>query len=103
MSLKQNFGKRLKEIRKQKKITQFQLAELANIDEKHVSNIERGGNFPRVELLEKFAEILGVEVQEFFIVDHFKTKQELINSIIKKLNNSTEKEVRHFYKLITDC
>lgn len=102
MSLKKFFGKRLKEIRKQKKVTQFQLAELANIDEKHVSNIERGGNFPRAELLEKFAEILGVEVYEFFQVDHFKTKQELIDSIIQKLNNSTEKEIRKFYKFIMD-
>lgn len=102
MGLKQNFGKRLKEIRKQKKITQFELAELANIDEKHVSNIERGGNFPRVELLEKFAEILDVEIYEFFKLDHLKSKEELINVITKKLNNSSEKEVRHIYKVINE-
>lgn len=100
MSLKKNFGKRLKEIRKQKHVTQFELAEAANIDEKHVGNIERGINFPRSELLEKFAEILDVEISEFFNLNHLKSKQDLINDITKKLNNCSEKEIRYFYKII---
>ncbi len=102
MSLKKAFGKRLKEIRQQKKLTQFQLAELANVDEKYISHIERGGSFPRADLLEKFAEILDIDISEFFELKAFKDKKQLISEILNKLNNSSEKEIRYFYKLIME-
>ncbi|MBR1753276.1 helix-turn-helix transcriptional regulator [bacterium] len=102
MSLKKAFGKRLKEIRQQKKLTQFQLAELANVDEKYIRHIERGGSFPRADLLEKFAEILDIDISEFFELKAFKDKKQLISEILNKLNNSSEKEIRYFYKLIME-
>lgn len=39
MSLKKDFGLRLKELRNKKGITQYQLAELVDIDPKHISHI----------------------------------------------------------------
>ena len=102
MSLKKNFGKRLKEIRKKKNMTQFQLAELSGIDEKHLSFIECGGSFPKADLIEKFAEILNVEPPEFFVFSHLKTKQVLLDEIFKKLKSLNEEDIRHFYKIIIE-
>ena len=102
MSLKKDFGNRLKEIRKQKKLTQFQLAELSGIDEKHLSYIECGGSFPKADLIEKFAEILEIEPSILFDFKHFKTKKELIKEINTKLQTLSEKEIQYFYKLIME-
>lgn len=46
------FGKKIKEYRKKKKLTQAQLAEFVNVDDKHISCIESGKNFPSPDLIE---------------------------------------------------
>ena len=102
MNLKKDFGKRLKEIRQQKNFTQFQLAELSGIDEKHLSYIERGGSFPKADLIEKFAQILNVDICDFFNFQHLKQKQELISEITNKLQNTDYKQLQYFYKIIMD-
>ena len=51
MNLKKDFGKRLKELRTQKGITQYQLAEMSGIDPKHMSHIETGRSFPKADLM----------------------------------------------------
>lgn len=51
MNLKKDFGKRIKELRCKKGITQYQLAELVGIDPKHISHIETGRSFPKADLI----------------------------------------------------
>ncbi len=102
MSFKKDFGNRLKEVRKKKNLTQFQLAELSNIDEKHLSYIECGGSFPKADLIEKFAKIMDIEPSELFEFAHQKSKAEIIKELNQKLKNSSEKELRYFYKLIME-
>ena len=102
MNLKQKFGQRLKEIRQTKNMTQFQLAELVGIDEKHLSYIERGGSLPKADLIEKFAQVLNVDETDFFKFEHLKSKQELLDVIIQKLQNSSYKDIQHFYKILID-
>jgi transcriptional regulator with XRE-family HTH domain len=53
-SLKDKFGKRVKEIRKGKGITQEQLAESVNIEPPNISKIECGMHFPQPDKIEKF-------------------------------------------------
>lgn len=102
MNFKKDFGSRLKELRKQRNLTQSQLAELCNIDEKHLSYIECGGSFPKADLIEKIAEILKIEPTELFVFSHQKNKKELINEITKKLEISNVRELQYFYKVIME-
>jgi transcriptional regulator with XRE-family HTH domain len=60
------FGRRLRQIRRQKDLTQEQLAEAVGISVEFLSNIERGINAPSFETLEKLSEVLTVPVAEFF-------------------------------------
>lgn len=46
MTLKQQLGLRIKELRKKNKLTQAQLAKKVNIATKHESCIETGKNYP---------------------------------------------------------
>ena len=47
MNIKKDFGQRIKELRNKKGITQYQLAEMAGIDPKHMSHIETGRVFQK--------------------------------------------------------
>ena len=64
--LRVQFGRRLRHLRRQKDLTQEQLAEAAGISVDMLSNIERGVNAPSFETLVKLAEVLGVEVETLF-------------------------------------
>jgi transcriptional regulator with XRE-family HTH domain len=64
--LRNNFGKRLRQIRRQKDITQEQLAEAIGVSPTFMSNLERGINGPSFDILQKLTEVLGVPAKEFF-------------------------------------
>ncbi len=59
-----NFGKKLKELRKSKGYTQQVLAEKVGIDEKHLSRIENGKYFPSYITLNKLLNALGITVTQ---------------------------------------
>lgn len=59
-----NFGKKLKELRKLKGFTQETLAEKAEIDEKHLSRIENGKYFPTYLTLTKLLKALDTSIEE---------------------------------------
>jgi len=59
-----NFGKRLKELRKAKGFTQEVLAEKAGIDEKHLSRIENGKFFPTYQTLNRLMQALETSLDE---------------------------------------
>lgn len=60
--LKLKFGKRLKEIRKAKGLTQEKLAELVNLAPRQLTRIETGENFPSEVTLAKFDDALQVDI-----------------------------------------
>ena len=65
-TLRQQFGNRIKSIRKERGLTHEQFAELVGISVDFLSLIERGINAPSFEVLEKMAEGLRSPVREFF-------------------------------------
>ena len=64
--LKVRFGKRLRKLRRNKDLTQEQLAEAVDCSVEFISLVERGVNAPSVAGLEKFAKALNVEVRDLF-------------------------------------
>lgn len=62
----ENFGKRLKKLRKKAGLTQEQLAEKINIHETTVRRWENKGNIPNGALLPRISEALGVSENELF-------------------------------------
>lgn len=66
VTLKEAFGKKLKNIRLSKKLTQENLAELININQRQVSKIETGEHFPSANTLEKICNVLEVPPYELF-------------------------------------
>ncbi len=96
------FGKRIKELRKQKKLTQEQLGELVGIDYKQIGNIETGTYFTTMPTLEKIANALEVEIVELFNFNHNKNKDQLLKEIITLLENAQEEKIRFIYRIAKD-
>lgn len=66
-NLRTKFGKRLRQLRRQRNMTQEQLANVAEVSVEFISYIERGINAPSFETIEKLAKALDVEPAELFI------------------------------------
>jgi transcriptional regulator with XRE-family HTH domain len=65
-TLRVSFGRRLRQIRREKNLTQEYLAEATGVSVDLISNIERGINAPSFETLEKLAEALDIPVKDLF-------------------------------------
>jgi transcriptional regulator with XRE-family HTH domain len=65
-TLKRKFGRRLKEIRAKRRMTQEQFAEALDVSVDFLSLIERGRNAPSFETLDKFAKRLRMSVADLF-------------------------------------
>ncbi len=87
----QTIGKRLAEIRKSKKFKQTELAEMLNISQQVISNIERGVTAPDIEQLKKFADIYNISLdqlvgRDFFSDDADEIERKII-SYIKQMDD----------------
>ena len=98
-------GARIKELRKNKKYTQDEFAELIGIDAKHLSRVECSRTQPSLNLLNKISQVLEIDILEFFNVqrqniESFKNKEELIEEINSILADSNLAKVRMYYKIL---
>jgi transcriptional regulator with XRE-family HTH domain len=65
-TLRKQFGKKMRSIRKNRGMTQEEFAELLDISVDFLSLVERGLNAPSFESIESFSIILGIPVRDFF-------------------------------------
>ena len=66
MNIHEKFGNRLKELRLKKGLSQEKLANLAEIDRTYLPGIEKGERNISLNIVEKLARALEVEVHDFF-------------------------------------
>lgn len=100
VNIKNLFGRKIKEYRKKKSLTQAQLAELVNVDDKHISCIESGKNFPSPDLIERFATSLNVEPKDLFEFYYLQNSTDLKSDIVKMLDELKEEELSLAHKYI---
>jgi transcriptional regulator with XRE-family HTH domain len=90
MGIKAIFGLNLKYYRKQRHLSQEQLAEKVNISPKHLSTIETGATFVSAELLERLTENLHVSASALFYSVEEKSSDD---SLLNKMDQLIEKEL----------
>ena len=88
--MKKLFGKRLRELRIQKKFTQEKLAELIGIKPENYCRIENGLSFPKPENIEKISKILNIEISDLFQFEHLKYSAQLIETIVNALQKDAD-------------
>jgi len=63
LEISKKFGKTVREIRLQKKLSQGDVAKRLNLHRSYVSGIERGIRNPSLKVIERFAKALGVQAK----------------------------------------
>ncbi|NWO20640.1 helix-turn-helix transcriptional regulator [Oribacterium sp. oral taxon 102] len=86
------FGRRLQECRKQKEMTQEELAEMVGVEKQHISRIERGVTACSIDLLPLLSVALQVSTDYLLMgksIDKEFTRTQLL-SIITQLTMITQ-------------
>ncbi len=97
------FGEFIKELRKEKKLTQKELGEKLNITDKAISKWERGLSFPDIAVLKDLAEFFEIDISELLNGERGK-KQEIdiekaIQEAIENYKNIEEKKKEKVQKV----
>lgn len=108
--LGKQLGVRLKQIRKTAKLTQERLAEKTSMSVEYISRLERGIGQPSFKTLSTMAEVLDVEVKDFFdfkgpIVfqdkkEEAKQKKEYLEVISEGLKDMGVRELAVVYNVV---
>ena len=96
---KEKTGQLITELRKEKGLTQKQLADALNVTDKAVSKWERGLSFPDISMLEPISELLGVSIMELLAGERQSREETMSREEAKDLINASvelsEEEIRH--------
>lgn len=66
MNPKQQFGRKLREFRKQQGLSQEELALRAGLHGSDISEMEHGDRNPTLMTMQRLAEALEIEIRDFF-------------------------------------
>ena len=96
---KERTGQLITELRKEKGLTQKQLADALNVTDKAGSKWERGLSFPDISMLEPIAETLDISIMEILAgekksADETITREEA-HQMIKESVELSDEEIRH--------
>lgn len=102
MNIKRELGEKVKRIRKNRGLTQEELAEMIDISSRNLSNIEVGANFPKSETLEKILKALNITTQDLFENDYLRESDALLEDINEYLEQVKDNRAKleKIYKMI---
>lgn len=100
MDTTKQLGKRIQTLRKQKGLTQSQLAEIISVEVVTVSRIENGTRFPVKENLENIAKALGVDIKDLFDFEESFTKADLTKDINRMVKSASVDDLKYIRKLL---
>ena len=96
------FGKKLKQIRRSRGLTQSKLAELADVHEKHISKLETGFYRPSFDTLNKILKVLDINAQDlgFNFENISGNDNPFYIKSMQILNNASEQELEYYYGVL---
>ena len=102
MENKKLLGKRIKELRKNRGLTQEKLAELIHIETTSLSGIESGRHFPSLPTIEKISKYLDVEMKTLFDFKHLQTAKEMKNIIKSNIDKIDEQTLAFIFRFFEE-
>lgn len=88
-------GKKIKEYRKLRNLTQSQLAELVDLNEKQIYRIESGLNYPTYTTFAKLLKVLEISLTEFELSSEIR-ENHLLTELVHLIKNSSEIELKAY-------
>jgi transcriptional regulator with XRE-family HTH domain len=92
MKTEQLLGRRIRELRKARNLTQEQFGERTGINYKYLGAVERGQENPTVKVLERIARVLQVELRELFVFEHLEPDSKTLKRRIIQLIEGNDRE-----------
>ncbi len=96
---KQKFAKNLKALRKLRKLTQEQLAELVGVDFRYISLLENAKSFPSCDLIEKLILALKVDYSDLFTFEDNMTREEIETNCANLIKTLNTKSIKILYNI----
>lgn len=97
MHTENNLGEKIRQLRKSRGLTQEQLAEKLDIDNKHLSKIENGDHKPTYKLILKLAEVLQINIYDLSNQTAHKEDDKTYIKSLKILNSAKNKKEKEYY------
>jgi len=105
MDIKKIFGSNVRKFRKNRDLSQEELAEAAGISVKHLSNIEIGNRFISANLIERLCEVLKIPPQALFFISEGKdsfASEKTREYFLSQTRVFAEELINGFYQLNSD-
>lgn len=96
---KKIIGEKFKQYRKQMGLTQFQLAELVGLNEKQISRIEAGQNYPTYVTFAKLIQVLQINISEFSTTSKT-SPNKVLEELMKLIKKSNDYELKIYCDVI---
>lgn len=93
---KKILGQKLRQYRKSKHLTQFELAELVGLNEKQISRIESGTNYPTFLTFASLINVLDINIEDF--TKNISCSNSKLTAEILHIINSAEEAELLLYK-----
>lgn len=94
-----SLGKRLRELRRARKLTQVDLGQRADLSGKYIGEVEGGHRDLRVTTIQRLAKGLGVGVEDVF---HFRPEDQTIAEIERRLHGRDPALRAHVVRLVNE-
>ncbi len=94
-----SLGQRIRKARKEKKMTQEQLAEACNLSTAHIGHIERGTRALSIESLITISNILNVST-DYLLLDISNSNNKNISTILNTLNDTNTDKYNTLYSVV---
>jgi transcriptional regulator with XRE-family HTH domain len=93
-------GRRIRSLRRSRDLSQEGLAEKAGISYKHLGEIERGKANVTIDIVERIAAALDMEMVELFDYEHEGEVKELSRKINGLIKGASEGELRKVLRVL---
>lgn len=97
-------GKRIKELRTKKRLSQSKLAELAGLNDKYLGEVERGSNNISIKNLAQIAAGLDVDTHELLASSHERIidREAITKKLHKTIESASDEELCAIYGFASD-
>ena len=92
-------GKKIRRLRNNLSLTQFQLGEMANINQRQVALIESGKSFPSLRTLVCFAHIFSCNICDLFSFQNINDPQFIKKEIINIIESCSDDKLKILYTI----
>lgn len=99
-SVKKLLGEKIRKLRKEKGLTQEQLAELVGVEPRHISRVEGGYSSPSVERLAVMANVLEVPIKELFNFMQLSDSEIRLRELETSIKGMSEEYQKIVFKIV---